>query len=136
VARVETVELDHAARTNIFEIESYDGAPVALGAQEWKNKIISDAPIGHPEVADYLNVIRSTISDPDVVFESTKRDDTRLLYKLSAGYGDYDGKHLVIVVKYVEEADGLRGYVSTAYLARGLYAGGRILWQKRNLIGN
>ncbi|MBI4672906.1 MAG: hypothetical protein HY741_14725 [Chloroflexi bacterium] len=57
-----------------------------------------------------------------------------MFYKFDAGRGEYKGKALVVVVKYVEEKEGLRGDVSTTYLARGLYAGGRILWQKKNLI--
>ncbi len=125
-----------ASRQRIFEIQDYSGTRVVLGAKEWNNKIISDAPIGHPEVADYVDTIRLTIGEPDIVFESTTRSDTRLLYKLNAGRDEYQGKHLVIVVKYVQETDALRGYVSTAYLARGLYAGGKILWQRKNLLAN
>ncbi|HZQ07885.1 MAG TPA: hypothetical protein VFD70_14975 [Anaerolineae bacterium] len=120
----------------IFEVRDYEGARVLLGTAEWKKKILSRAPIGHPEVADYLDEIQTTISDPDVVFESTKRADARLFYKLNAGKREYADKHLVIVVKYVEEQKERVGYVSTVYLARGLYARGRIVWQRKNLLNS
>jgi len=123
-----------AAKAKIFEVQDYQGTPVVLGAQEWHAKIISAAPIGHPEVAEYLDDIRALIQDPDIVFASTQRSNTHLFYTLDAGRGEYKGKALVVVVKYVEEKDGLRGYISTTYLARGLYARGKIVWQKKNLI--
>lgn len=119
---------------NIFEIADYSGVKVILGEREWKRKILSRAPTGHPEVADYLGEIKEAIFNPDIVFESTRRIDTRIFYGLNAGRGIYKGKHLVIVVKYVKGNQELRGYVSTVYLARGLYSRGRILWQRENLL--
>ena len=64
------------AKENIFRVQDYRGALVALGEREWKTKIISRAPIGHPEVTDYLEEIRQTIAEPDVVFESTRRRES------------------------------------------------------------
>ncbi|MCI0477639.1 MAG: hypothetical protein L0Y55_15445, partial [Anaerolineales bacterium] len=111
----------------IFQIPDYGGTIVTLGENEWRQKILSDAPRGHPEVADYLDAIQATIANPDVVFESTRRSDTRLFYSLHAGKDEYEGKHLVVVVKYVSETKGTRGYVSTIYLTRGLTSRGKIL---------
>lgn len=119
---------------HIFQVGDYEGVNVTLGEREWKEKILSTAPIGHPEVRDYLDAVQALISDPDIVFESTRRADTRLFYRLNAGKDDYAGKHLVVVVKYVREKQETRGYVSTIYLARGLTSRGKILWQKKNLL--
>jgi hypothetical protein len=119
---------------NIFQIPDYSGTVVALGEHEWTKKILSSAPTGHPEVRDYIEAIRQTLVDPDLVFESTRRSDARIFYRLNAGQAEYAGKHLVIVVKYVHEAEGLCGYVSTAYLARGVFSKGRLLWQRKNML--
>ena len=49
---------------------------------------------------------------------------------LRVGRGDFAGKHLVVVVKYVQQAEGQRGYVSTVYLSRAVYAQGVLLWSR------
>lgn len=121
---------------SIFQIPDYTGILVTLGEHEWSDKITSNAPTGHPEVADYLAEIRATISDPDIVFESNNRVDTHLFCRLHVGRGKYDGKHLTVVVKYVQETAELRGYVSTIYLVRALATKRRIVWKKRDLLTN
>lgn len=63
---------------SIFQIPDYTGTLVTLGEREWKEKIISPAPTGHPEVEEYLDEIKATISDPDIVFESNIRSDTHI----------------------------------------------------------
>lgn len=118
----------------IFHITDYSGVPVTLGEREWKEKITSTAPTGHPEVADYLDDIRQTIADPDIVFESSVRADTRLFCRLNVGRGTFQGKHLTIVIKYVQESHGNHGYVSTAYLIRAFVTNRRVLWEKRDLL--
>ena len=54
-------------------------------------------------------------------------------YRLFVGRGLFTDKHLVVVVKYVEEPDGRRGYVSTLYLSRTVYARGVQLWPKMEI---
>jgi len=112
----------------VFQIPDYNGIIVTLSRQVWEDKILSPDAGGHPEVAPYLDEIQRAITNPDVAFESTRRRDVQLLYRLGVGKGRYKGLHVVVVVKYVEEPEGLRGYVSTAYLTRKIYSKGRILW--------
>jgi hypothetical protein len=112
----------------IFETEDYGGTQVVLAVYVWEDKILSPSPIGHPEVAPYLNTIRQAIIEPDVVFQSTRREDTKVFYRLRAGTGQFEGLHLVIIVKYLLESSGWRGYISTAYLTHKLYSKGKILW--------
>ncbi|MEW5717406.1 MAG: hypothetical protein AB1817_02145, partial [Chloroflexota bacterium] len=73
---------------NIFQVSDYSGTLVTLGEREWAKKILSSAPMGHPEVHDYLEAIRGTIADPDLVFESTRRSDARIFYRLNAGQAE------------------------------------------------
>jgi len=67
---------------------------------------------------------------PDLVFQSTRDARTRLFYRLRVGRRDFAGKHLVVVVKYVQQVGGRRGYVSTIYLSRAVYAQGVLLWSR------
>ncbi len=115
-----------------FKTRDHTGTTVVLTRQVWEDKILSPAPTGHPEIAPYLDDVRLAISQPDIVFLSTRRQDTQLFYRLGAGKGRYQGLHIVVVVKYVAEEE--RGFVSTAYLTRKLYSRGRILWCKDNLL--
>ncbi len=118
----------------VFQVHDYNGTLVTLSRQVWEDKILSSDPGGHPEVAPYLDEIRRAIADPDVAFESTRRRDVQLLYRLGVGKGRYEGLHVVVVVKYVQGPEGLRGYVSTAYLTRKIYSKGRMLWVRPDLL--
>ena len=70
----------------------------------------------------------SPVSDLRSPVSSTRDQRSRLFYRLSAGRDAFAGKHLVVVVKYVNEPKGIKGYVSTLYLSRTVYARGEQLW--------
>ena len=78
----------------------------------------------------YLEEVEATIMSPDLVFQSTRDARSRVFYRLRAGRGDFAGKHLVVIVKYAQQPDGRRGYVSTVYLSRAVYAQGALLWPR------
>jgi len=118
----------------LFDEDDYAGTSVALASEVWEKKLLSPAPTGHPEVAQYLEDVRLAISQPDIVFQSTRRQDSRLFYRLDVGKKHHKGLHIVVVVKYVQEHERLRGYVSTVYLARKVYSRGIILWKKPGLL--
>lgn len=112
----------------VFETLDYSDTPVVLSRATWQARAGNGGPGEHPEVRDYLDGVRVTIEQPDLVFQSTRDPRSRLFYRLSMGRGRFTGKHLVVVVKYVTEPAGIRGYVSTLYLSRTIYARGRQLW--------
>ncbi len=114
----------------VFETVDYNSTPVVLSRATWRAKAGNDEPGEHPEVRDCLEEARLAIEQPDVVFQSTRDRRSRLFYQLSAGRGHFAGKHLVVVVKYVAEPTGIRGYVSTLYLSRTVYARGEQLWPR------
>jgi len=114
----------------VFETIDYNNTPVVLSQATWQAKAGNDEPGEHPEVRDYLGDAQLTIEQPDLVFQGTRDERSRLFYRLSAGRGRFVGKHLVVVVKYVAEPTGLCGYVSTLYLSRTVYAKGEQLWPR------
>lgn len=114
----------------LFETTDYEGRPVALSRATWQTKAGNHKPGTHPEIRDYLKDMQLTIESPDLVFQSSRDKRARMFYNLDAGRGQYAGKHLVVVVKYVQEASGQQGYVSTVYLSRSIYAKGVQLWPK------
>ena len=117
----------------VFETLDYSDTPVVLSRATWQAKAGNDEPGEHPEIRDYLEDVQVTIERPDLVFQSTRDPRSRLFYRLSVGRGRFTGKHLVVVVKYVAEPAGERGYVSTMYLSRTVYARGEQLWPRMEI---
>lgn len=120
----------------IFETKDYAGIPVILSAETWQNKAGNGSPGSHPEIRGYLADIQITIRSPGLVFESTRDTRSHAFYRLECGRDDLAGKQLVVIVKYVTESDDVRGYVSTVYLTRRVYAKGRLLWKKMESLAN
>ena len=114
----------------VFETTDYQGTPVVFSRATWQAKVGNDGPGTHPEIGDYLEDVQAVIESPDRVFQSTRDERSRIFYKLHGGRDAFTGKHLVVVVKYVREAAGLRGYVSTAYLSRAVYSRGVLVWPR------
>lgn len=97
----------------IFETLDYNNTPVVLSRATWRAKAGNGETGSHPEVRDYLEDARTAIEKPEYVFQSAHDRRSCQFYRLSVGRGLFTDKHLVVVVKYVEEPDGRRGYVST-----------------------
>ena len=114
----------------IFETTDYSNTPVVLSEETWQTKAGNHVPGSHPEIQPYLNDIKTTVENPDLVLQSTRDERAKMFYQLNAGRDMFIGKHLVVVVKYVHEQEGVRGYVSTMYLSRTIYSKGELLWKK------
>lgn len=101
-------------RTGKLNDPDYSGTPVVLGRATWHAKA-GNAEVGdHPEIRDYLEDVRATIESPTLVFQSRRDERSRIFYRLGAGRGEFAGKHMVVVVKYVQEA----GLADAAMLGR------------------
>ena len=85
----------------VFEATDYEGTPVVLSRATWHAKAGNDTLGTHPEIRGYLEDVEAVMASPDLVFQSTRDARTRLFYRLRVGRGDFVGKHLVVVVKYV-----------------------------------
>lgn len=113
----------------MFTIPDKDGIPVNLTKEVWFEKLL-DPKRGHPEVKDYLSEIRSTIHDPDFIFQSARDKRSKLLYKGGLTHDKFKDCYILVVVKYVKESGHLHGYVSTVMLTKHIKKGGGILWKK------
>ncbi len=115
--------------STMFTIPDKDGIPVSLTKEVWFNKLL-DSRRGHPEVKDYLSGIRSTINDPDFIFQSSRDERSKLLYKGSLTSSRFKDCYILVVVKYTKEHDLLHGYVSTVMLTNHIKKGGGLLWRR------
>lgn len=113
----------------MFTIPDKDEILVSLTKEVWLNKLL-DSKRGHPEVKDFLSEIKSTISNPDFIFQSSRDERTKLLYKGGLTSGKFMDCYILVVVKYIKEHDHLRGYVSTVMLTNHVKKGGGLLWKR------
>ena len=93
----------------IFETVDYEGTPVVLSRATWHAEAGNDEPGTHPEIHDYQEDVQAAVRSPDLVFQSTRDERSRIFYRLNTGRGEFAGKHMIVVVKYVQESTGLRG---------------------------
>lgn len=113
----------------VWQTDDYEGVNVVLERSVWQNKILH--PVwGHPEVKNYLDEIRLSIHAPEAVFASIRESRSRLFYRSGLTAGRYAKYWLVVVVKYVREIEGLKGYVSTAFISRDIKKRGEKLWPR------
>jgi DNA gyrase inhibitor GyrI len=81
----------------------------------------------HPElVPDHLDLIASTLNDPDRVVRSRRMTNARLF---SRWYNEIRGGKYAVVVVVTDSTDVDRHWVITAYLARTLVIG-EVEWSK------
>lgn len=113
----------------MFTTPDKDGIPVSLTKEVWLNKLL-DPKRGHPEVRHYLSEIKSTISSPDFIFQSSRDKRSKLLYKGGLTTGKFKGCYILVVVKYIEERGRYHGYVSTVMLTNHVKKAGGLLWKR------
>ena len=116
-------------KEDILGVRDYDGVEVILEKSVWHGKILHPA-LGHPEVKDYLNEIKLTVQSPEAVYASARDYRSRLFYRSGLTRGKFKNYWIVVVVKYPREPSGLKGYVSTAFIARSLKKRGEKLWPR------
>jgi hypothetical protein len=84
-------------------------------------------------MSGYLDDVKAAIGSPDLVFQCTRDEGPRIFYRLRVEQGDFAGRHLVVVIKYLGRAESQRGYVSTIYLSRAVYSRGLLLWPRAEI---
>lgn len=93
-----------------------EGVPVFLGLSEWRHILH-----GHPEMNDFRDLIELAVTSP-VSREPDRRADVLRYYARVPVSRNISARNLPlrvrVVVKYVDEDDGLKGYVRTAFLTR------------------
>lgn len=113
----------------IWKTQDYDGVEVVFERSVWHDKILHPV-LGHPEVKDYLDAIRLSVQAPEAVFASLRDARAKLFYRSGLTAGRFAGHWIVVAVKYLREPEGLKGYVSTAFISRTLKKRGNKLWPR------
>ncbi|MEK6926299.1 MAG: PBECR2 nuclease fold domain-containing protein [Nanoarchaeota archaeon] len=89
----------------IFEITDKTGRKIYLSKERWNHITSPSSP--HSYMANYLEKVKETLSNPDKIVESIYEDSKVFYYR----YYKDNGKFLRVIVKYLNG----RGYVITTY---------------------
>ncbi len=93
-----------------------EGVPVYLGRNEWRHILY-----GHPEMFDFRDLIVLAVTRP-VSREPDRKTGVLRFYSRLPANRTISSRELPlrvrVVVKYIDEQDGLKGYISTAFLTR------------------
>jgi hypothetical protein len=98
------------------------GRSVRLAVSTWRTHIAVD----HPEVANHLDGLRSTVRDPDyIVLEKRPRGTSSLYYVRGAIPGRYQRLLLTVVVEWENDRTGC---VKTSYVTDDPLIRGTVEW--------
>lgn len=115
----------------IFKVLDYKNIPVILSSNTWYKKLL-DPIFGHPEIKSYRTKIKTTLTNPDYIFQSI-HDPRSKLYFSKITKGIFTSYFLVVVVKYIKEQRKNIGYVSTVMINRKLPKISKLLWERKVL---
>ncbi len=94
-----------------------EGVPVYLGRDEWRHVLRR-----HPEMNDFRDLIVLAVTRPVARETDSRKAGVMRYYSRVPASRSITTKNLPlrvrVVVKYVEEQEGLKGYISTAFLTR------------------
>jgi len=93
---------------NLFEITDKRGILVICEEAQWKHHIIN----GHPEVEDKLELVKETVRDPDIIYQS-EDDPKRDVY-----FRQIDIEKYMKVIVYLSSPNF--GEVITAFLRKSI----------------
>ena len=88
-----------------------------LGRNEWRHILY-----GHPEMFDFRDLIVLAVTRPVARETDSRKAGVMRYYSRVPASRSITTKNLPlrvrVVVKYIDEQDGLKGYISTAFLTR------------------
>lgn len=113
----------------LFKVQDYQNTVVILSKTTWYKKLL-DPVFGHPEIKSFRTKIKTTLTDPDYIFQSI-RDQRSKLYLTKITQGVFAFYFLVVVVKYIKERDKIIRYVSTVMINRKLPKTSKLLWERK-----
>jgi hypothetical protein len=102
------------------------GYEIKLDLDRWEKHII----VGHPEIKNYLELIGTTLAEPEVIKHSPVQDETYFYYRMSGKmFHRKNDIYLSVIVQRSEETK--KGFVKTAHLVKKMHEGD-VVWMKRN----
>ena len=103
------------------------GFEITLHLDTWEKHIL----VGHPEMAELLDLVKKTIVEPEVIQQSPRQPTTHYYYRL-AGRRVLRQDDLFVIVVASRDDESKTGFIKTAHLVDKLREGGNILWFKRS----
>ena len=110
----------------LIRVTDPQGYEIKLDLDRWEKHII----VGHPEIKNYLELIGTTLAEPEVIKHSPVQDETYFYYRMSGkAFHRKNDIYLSVIVQRSEETKN--GFVKTAHLVKKMHEGD-VVWMKRN----
>ena len=104
---------------NVFHVVDIFGDEIRLTQERWQHVLEH-----HPVMKGYLDHLRQTLTEPNVVQRSPTNPNEYRYYRFFEEI--YGGKYVFVAV--VKEADN---FVVTAFITRTIRRGGEFIWMSR-----
>jgi len=117
------------SKSNGKEVKVLDptGFTISLTIETWERHIVR----GHPELRDLMDVVATTIREPEIILELTSAYSVCFYYRL-AGRTVLRRNDLFMAVVVQRDGQTKTGVVKTAYLTREIKKeGGNLVWLRR-----
>ena len=112
---------------NVFECKDKDGIVVVCPEDTWVNHIVAE----HREMEGCEECVKEAIENPYKIEQDSNFVNRFIIYKPFVLPKPYHTEYLRICVEYRKSRfRKTRGYVRTAFSARGTKKGDKLVWQK------
>ncbi len=104
-----------------------EGYRITLDIDTWETHII----VRHPEVRDYLDLLKKTVQEPELI-QGSRRSTSTFYYYRMAGIKKWRRNDLYFAVVVHRDSEEKSGFVRTAHLVKQPHKDGDTIWLKRS----
>ena len=113
-------------KTVLLTVTDPEGYEITVDLDTWENHIVA----GHPEMRECLEILSLTLTEPYVIYRSSKESETHYYYRLTGrSFKKVSDVYLNAVVQRHDETK--KGSVKTAFLLKRLRREGQLVWMHR-----
>jgi hypothetical protein len=110
-----------------FTVEDPQGYQVVLDLNAWEKHIVAN----HPEMRDLLDLLASTIEQPELIQRSSVSIETHYYYRLT-GRSVLRRDDIYVNAVVHRDENSRTGFVKTAFLVQRVRREGDCIWMKRS----
>jgi hypothetical protein len=112
---------------HLLRVKDPQGYEITLELETWESHIVKQ----HPEIQKFFDLLSKTISEPQIIQQSVKQNETFYYYRLTGrSFHRATDIYLGAVVRREEETK--TGHIKTAFLLKEVRKEGETVWIKRN----
>lgn len=111
----------------VLKCRDRDNVVITCKKSTWQNHIVAK----HPEIKEGLAYVKTTLENPDQIFQDPSHANRKNFYKYGIMPDPYNEQYIRVTVEYkYKKLTGPRGYVITALVCQGFKKGGILIWSR------